>query len=211
MERFREHEKEFKMKQYSKRALQADYERQGNFVSQSDEESGIQYSNSSGYDFSDNSENNGSDEEIDEIASYEDDSEEERLRRDSMADEDEEDNQKQLAKDKNWLENFINDKLKKAITKIEHEVDNIRNKKVRGAVKKQKDMLKQLNDKLKLMRNTRIKCEELAMTIGFLEGGDIRQLKVLLKKYYEDPDQDEARESVDKEVEELVQRADQNR
>jgi len=27
MERFREHEKEFKMKQYSKRALQADYEK----------------------------------------------------------------------------------------------------------------------------------------------------------------------------------------
>lgn len=133
------------------------------------------------------------------------------MRRDSIVDEDEEDNQKQLSKDKIWLEAFINEKLKKAITKIEHEVDNIRNKKVRGAVKKQKDMLKQLNDKLKLMRNTRIKCEELAMTIGFLEGGDIRSLKVLLKKYYEDPDQDEARESVDKEVDELIQRADQNR
>jgi len=32
MERFREHEKEFKMKQYSKRALMADYERKDNFV-----------------------------------------------------------------------------------------------------------------------------------------------------------------------------------
>ena len=32
MERFREHEKEFKMKQYSKRALMQDHERQGNFV-----------------------------------------------------------------------------------------------------------------------------------------------------------------------------------
>ena len=32
MERFREHEKEFKMKQYSKRALAADYERKDNFV-----------------------------------------------------------------------------------------------------------------------------------------------------------------------------------
>lgn len=32
MERFREHEKEFKMKQFSKRALMADYEAQGNFV-----------------------------------------------------------------------------------------------------------------------------------------------------------------------------------
>ena len=32
MERFREHEKEFKMKQYSKRALQSSIEKQGNFV-----------------------------------------------------------------------------------------------------------------------------------------------------------------------------------
>ena len=32
MERFREHEKEFKMKQYSKRALAADFERKGHFV-----------------------------------------------------------------------------------------------------------------------------------------------------------------------------------
>lgn len=47
MERFREHEKEFKMKQYSKRALQADLDRQGNFVDDDDydDESG-QNSNS---------------------------------------------------------------------------------------------------------------------------------------------------------------------
>lgn len=32
MERFREHEKEFKMKQFSKRALQANLEKSGNFV-----------------------------------------------------------------------------------------------------------------------------------------------------------------------------------
>jgi len=32
MERFREHEKEYKMKQYSKRALMQDHEKQGNFV-----------------------------------------------------------------------------------------------------------------------------------------------------------------------------------
>jgi len=32
MERFREHEKEFKMKQFSKRALLADFEKQSNFV-----------------------------------------------------------------------------------------------------------------------------------------------------------------------------------
>jgi hypothetical protein len=39
MERFREHEKEFKMKQYSKRALQADLDKMGNFVDFDDDNS----------------------------------------------------------------------------------------------------------------------------------------------------------------------------
>jgi hypothetical protein len=38
-------------------------------------------------------------------------------------------------------------------------------------------MLKALNDKLKLMRSTRENCEELAMTMEFLEGGAINGLK----------------------------------
>ena len=85
-------------------------------------------------------------------------------------------NSNQLAKDKAWLDSFIQEKLKKQITKVEQEVDNIRNKKIRGATKKQKDMLKTLNDKLKLMRATREKCEELAMTMEFLEGKAIKNL-----------------------------------
>lgn len=72
-------------------------------------------------------------------------------------------------------------------------------------------MLKSLNDKLKLMRATRIKCEELAMTMGFLDGGSIKPLKVMLKKYHEDNENDEARENVDKELENLIEKADLNR
>jgi len=83
-----------------------------------------------------------------------------------------------------WLDAFIHDKLKKSISKVESEVDNIRNKKIRGAVKKQRDMLKTLNEKLKLMRETRVGCEELAMTMGFLDGGAIHNLKTYLKVYY---------------------------
>ena len=120
-------------------------------------------------------------------------------------------NQLKLAKDRVWLDDFINDKLKKQIQKVEEEVDNIRNKKVRGALKKQKDMLKSLNEKLKLMRVTRSRCEELAMTMGFLEGGAIKPLKPLLKKYNEDVDNDEARTNVDNEVAELISQADLNR
>lgn len=91
------------------------------------------------------------------------------------------------------------------------EVDNIRNKKVRGAVKKQKDMLKTLNDKLKLLRATRTKCEELAMTMSFLEGGAIKQLKGLLRKYFEDVDNEDNRNKVDTEINNLIQMADKNR
>lgn len=72
-------------------------------------------------------------------------------------------------------------------------------------------MLKTLNDKLKLMRATRVQCEELAMTMEFLEGGAIKQLKTHLKKYYEDDDNDTLRINVDNEVSALIELADKNR
>jgi hypothetical protein len=72
-------------------------------------------------------------------------------------------------------------------------------------------MLKTLNDKLKLMRTTRVSCEELAMTMEFLEGGAIKQLKSNLKKYYEDDDNDAYRINVDNEVNALIDLADKNR
>jgi len=58
------------------------------------------------------------------------------------------------------------------------------------------------------MRGTRIKCEELAMTMSFLEGGAIKALKGHLRKYYEDHDNDSLREAVDKEVDNLLALAD---
>ena len=111
-----------------------------------------------------------------------------------------EDDSQLLEKDKEWLDAFIQDKLKKSITKVEQEVDNIRNKKIRGTSKKQKEMLKNLNDKLKLMRATRENCEELAMTMGFLEGGAIKTLKSHLRKYYDDHENDTLRNNVDQEI-----------
>ena len=79
-------------------------------------------------------------------------------------------------------------------------MDNIRNKKIRGTSKKQKELLKGLSDKIKLMRSTREKCEELAMTMEFLQGGQINQLKNFLKKYHENPDEETSRNNVDQEV-----------
>jgi len=101
--------------------------------------------------------------------------------------------------------------MKSGITKVELEIDNIRNKKIRGTTKKQKDMLKALNDKLKLMRGTKERCEELAMTMEFLEGGAIKTLKTHLKKYNEDLDNETMRTNVDNEAQRLIELADNNR
>ena len=72
-------------------------------------------------------------------------------------------------------------------------------------------MLKTLNDKLKLMRATREKCEELDMTMEFLEGRAIKNLQSYLKKYYDDHENDQLRNNVDNEVTRLIDLADQNR
>jgi len=57
-------------------------------------------------------------------------------------------------------------------------------------------MLKNLNDKLKLMRSTRERCEELSMTMEFLAGGAIKNLRVSLRKYFEDNDDERTRTNV---------------
>ena len=61
------------------------------------------------------------------------------------------------------------------------------------------------------MRATREKCEELAMTMEFLEGKAIKLLQTHLKKYYDDHENDTLRENVDKEVTALIDLADKNR
>ena len=72
-------------------------------------------------------------------------------------------------------------------------------------------MLKNLNDKLKLMRATRENCEELAMTMGFLEGGAIKTLRSHLRKYYDDHENDTLRNNVDQEIAALIELAEKNR
>ena len=213
------------MKQYSKRALMAENENKGNFVdsrrrnysdgsgSYGDDSYGSDDSRSYGSDS-----NPGTDDE-DFKAEKEDDDMDGDVRSQGH-----DDFSNKLAKDKEWLDSFIHDKLKKQIAEVEQEVDNIRNKKIRGAIKKQKDMLRSLNDKLKLMRSTRENCEELAMTMEFLEGGAIKTLKGHLRKYYDltanmikdrkyyDEHENEIhRVNVDKEVTSLIDLADQNR
>ena len=72
-------------------------------------------------------------------------------------------------------------------------------------------MLKTMNDKLKLMRSTRERCEELSMTMGFLGGGAIKNLKVSLRKYFEDNEDERIRSNLQQEITRLINIADINR
>ena len=72
-------------------------------------------------------------------------------------------------------------------------------------------MLKTLNDKLKLMRSTRERCEELSITMGFLGGGAIKNLKVSLRKYFEDNEDERIRSNLHQEITRLINIADINR
>lgn len=53
---------------------------------------------------------------------------------DNLSDFGEEADPVQLAKDKEWLSAFIHDKLRKQISKQQADADNIRNKRIRGAI-----------------------------------------------------------------------------
>ena len=57
-------------------------------------------------------------------------------------------------------------------------------------------MLKTLNDKLKLMRSTRERSEQHSMTMGFLWGGAIKNLRVSLRKYYDDNEDERIRTNI---------------
>ena len=72
-------------------------------------------------------------------------------------------------------------------------------------------MLKTLNDKLKLMRSTRERCEDLLMTMGFLGGGAIKNLRVSLRKYFEDNEDERVRTNVHQEITRLINISDINR
>lgn len=97
MERFREHEKEFKMKQFSKRALQMSLEKSSNFVETGNDNSSSEDSESN----SDNSSNSN-------FNPYGEEGEEEV---EAMLSEDEdeldENDANRLALDKEWLAKFI--------------------------------------------------------------------------------------------------------
>ena len=72
-------------------------------------------------------------------------------------------------------------------------------------------MLKQLNDRLRLMRATRDRCEELSQTMEFLDAGAIRPLKSHLRRYNDDSEKEQLRLNVEAEVSRLVDIADARR
>ena len=184
MERFREHEKEFKTKQYSQKNLVKTVRNGGGA-----------YSNDSDDDM-----DNRDDEE--DYGSDNDDSDYKNIQAISNAE--------QLAKDKEFLTEFSKDYLKLLICKVEEELEGSKSKKVKGATsKKQKEKVGAINIKLTSTKRVKEKVDEIANQIDFIEGGTIVKLRDLLKNYYEKPDDETCLDQMNLEINRILELVDQ--
>lgn len=186
MERFREHEKEFKTKQYSQKNLVKTVRNGGGA-----------YSNESDDDM------DGRDEDED-YGSDNDESDYKNIQAISNAE--------QLAKDKEFLAEFSKDYLKLLICKVEEELEGSKNKKVKGATsKKQKEKVGAINNKLTSTKRVKERIDDITNQIEFIEGGTIGKLRDLLKSYYEKPDDEACLDQMNLEINRILDLVDQSK
>ncbi|MFS8160479.1 MAG: hypothetical protein ACMG6E_09800 [Candidatus Roizmanbacteria bacterium] len=186
MERFREHEKEFKTKQYSQKNLVKTVRNGGGA-----------YSNESDDDMDgrDDDEDYGSDNE---------DSDYKNIQAISNAE--------QLAKDKEFLAEFSKDYLKLLICKVEEELEGCKSKKVKGATsKKQKEKVGVINNKLTSTKRVKERIDDITNQIEFIEGGTIMKLRDLLKNYYDKPDDEACLDQMNLEINRILELIDQQK
>lgn len=119
MEKFRDHEKEYKSKRPTKAAMLMDTEIKGKF------------NYGSGSDF---------DGEYGEEGEEVDEDDDDDLNEDSDAPQD-------IIIDKQWLASFVTDTLRSIMTKYDSELDKIQNKKTKGGQKKNRDKINALKAK----------------------------------------------------------------
>lgn len=187
MERFRAHEKEFKKKKFSKKALQAQERGNMNFGSGSNDSD------------SDQSSDDESDESDSDQASDSDDGSD--IDDDAYDDEDqpsgeesvnEEDPAVSKQRDIEFFQD-INVFVKEQIIKLETELDQAKNKKMKGGgtLKKQKEKVGSLNYKLTQAKKYREKLDELLTQMDYVDGSSpqIKSLKNVLTEYKNNPDE----------------------
>lgn len=131
MEKFRDHEKEYKSKKPTKAAMLNETEIKGKF-------------------------NFGSGSEFEE--DYDGEEENGEL---SEEDEDLDDGPQDIMLDKQWLSNFVAETLKTLIGKYDSELDKIQNKKTKGGQKKNRDKINALKAKKSHLQHIKDRAEEL--------------------------------------------------
>ena len=163
MEKFRDHEKEYKSKKPTKAAMLNETEIKGKFNFGSGSEFEEDY---------DGEEENGE-------ASDDDD--------------DLDDGPGDIMLDKQWLSNFVSETLKTLIGKYDSELDKIQNKKTKGGQKKNRDKINALKAKKSHLQHIKDRAEELQISMDYLDAGKIRQLRIFSKQMVQNSDEESTR------------------
>lgn len=190
MENFRELEKEFKKKQFSKKALQGGRHNKGGAGRGSSDEDG---SDGSGSDMSDyNDEDDGSDGEDGENTNEEYDAgadqsqviveELSKVKKEVV----EEDSPMKRQQNQEYLTS-VREKIKTYISRIEQELEVAKNKKVKGGgLKKHKEKVAVLTTRLMQTRKYRDRLDEFLISMDYVETVNIKNLMVLLDQQMAD-------------------------
>lgn len=95
-------------------------------------------------------------------------------------------------------------------TAVETELTDIKNKK-KGRNSKNKDKISALLKKLEGWKKVRERAEELTISMDYLEGGRLKELRSRVRKFLMVPEEDETRLPVVEEIEVLIEMSEQNR
>ena len=95
-------------------------------------------------------------------------------------------------------------------TAVETELTDIKNKK-KGRNSKNKDKISALLKKLEGWKKVRERAEELTISMDYLEGGRLKELRSRVRKFLMAPEEDETRLPVVEEIEVLIELSEQNR
>jgi hypothetical protein len=95
-------------------------------------------------------------------------------------------------------------------TAVETELTDIKNKK-KGRNSKNKDKISALLKKLEGWKKVRERAEESTISMDYLEGGRLKELRSRVRKFLMVPEEDETRLPVVEEIEVLIEMSEQNR
>lgn len=181
MEKFRDHEKEYKSKKPTKVQMQNESEIKGKF------------------NFGDNSSYDGE---------YDEENEDEEM---SEGEADSELDNPDINVDKQWLSGFVSDTLRTVIGKYDTELDKIQNKKTKGGQKKNRDKINALKNKKTHLQQIKDRAEELQISMDYLEAGKIRQLRIQSKQLVSSSEEESVRTATLNEIESLIETSEANR